>query len=131
MHLTKNKLTAVLLVGLFSTTFSTLTSASENISVNVCKYIKEDNQRVLREYLVGNKVKLNKVYQNFSCNGDSLLRFAILHNANKSGKYLSKRLSTKRLDQAESDGKTIMEWADSIQKSDSKTIALINKRLGK
>jgi len=95
----------------------------------ICGYVASDHKSRLRDQLRSNKIKLKKIYKSMSCNNNSLLRFAMLNNADKAGAFIAKRLSASLLSKAEADGKTILEWASENGKDTSGTVSAIRKRM--
>jgi len=95
----------------------------------ICGYVASDHKSRLRDQLRANKIKLKKIYKTMSCNDSSLLRFAMLNDADKAGAFIAKRLSVSILSKAEADGKTVLEWASANGKDSSATVSAIKKRM--
>ncbi len=103
-------------------------SQADQIATSICGSVASDNKSRLRSQLRSNKLKLKKIYKGFSCNGLSLLRFAMTNNANTVGPFIAKRLSKSILVKKESDGLTPFEWALANDKASSATALAIKSR---
>lgn len=108
----------------------TSAQADDSIAANICAEVQANNTMRLRDQLKEHRLKLRNIYTDIACNGESLLRFAYHSNANDTGEYVAKRLLTGQLQAAESDGKTIAQWADANGFSGSPITAAIKDRLG-
>jgi len=95
----------------------------------ICGYVQADHKSRLRDQLRANKIKLKRIYSGLTCNNNSLLRFAMLNDADNAGAFIAKRLSASLLSKAEQDGKTVLQWADENGKSTSATVQAIKKRM--
>ncbi|NRA62350.1 MAG: DUF3718 domain-containing protein [Psychrobium sp.] len=103
-------------------------SQADQIATSICGSVASDNKSRLRSQLRSNKLKLKKIYKGFSCNGQSLLRFAMSNNADTVGPFIAKRLSKSILVKKESDGVTPYEWALANSKGDSATALAVKSR---
>ena len=63
-------------------------------------------RRVQSDY----KMKLRDYYSGVSCNGNSLIRTALVNNAVEVGTLLVKKMPSKDLQAPEADGKTLQAW---------------------
>lgn len=109
---------AVVIPVMLAVTFSGQVHSAD-IAQNICGYIDSDNKSRLRDQLKSNKLRLKKIYKGLSCNGDSLLRFAMNRDSQKVGVFMTKRLSAKILKTVEADGKTVYQWAQDSGKAES------------
>jgi len=67
-------LLSVLLVYLF--VFPSYTLAADNAAQNICQYIAADDRNRLRSFLKTKRLKIRKIFDDISCNGQNLLLFA-------------------------------------------------------
>lgn len=102
----------------------------DQLVANICDYVKSDDKNRLRKKLKESRVKLRNIYSSISCDGSSLLRTAYSANANDVGEFIAKRLPSSDLSAAESDGTTIIDWANANGHGGSVITAAINDRLG-
>ncbi|QQX81202.1 DUF3718 domain-containing protein [Shewanella sp. KX20019] len=113
-----------------SISISTPTLANQDqLAANICNYVASDDKNRLRKKLKESRVKLRNIYDGVSCNGDSLLRFAMKSGANAVGTFVAKRLPASHLGKTESDGVTIAAWAENNGHSASEITIAINDRL--
>ena len=125
-----------LLVVLASTlllTISPLANASlEDELSNLCTIIKNDDKSQLRKKLSRiektYRLKLTKYYAKLGCNNVELLRFAVIHQANDAGVYLTRKLTKSSLSKKGEDGLSLAEWAEANGYNDSPIIVNIVKR---
>ena len=103
---------------------------TDQLVANICDYVKSDDKNRLRKKLKEARVKLRNIYTGLSCDGSSLLRTAYSANANDVGEFIAKRLPSSDLSAAESDGTTIIDWANANGHGGSVITAAINDRLG-
>ncbi|UAA38389.1 DUF3718 domain-containing protein [Paraneptunicella aestuarii] len=83
---------------------------------NICTIIKNNDKSELRKKLKKvqkeYKLKLSDFYAGISCEGNSMIRHAMSTSASDAGEYLVSQMRKSDLEQAESDGKTILQWAE-------------------
>lgn len=103
--------------------------ANDQLVANICNYVQADDKNRLRKKLKEARVKLRNVYEGVTCDGNSLLRFAMISGANDVGEFMSKRLSTEELSVKEADGLTVVEWAEVNGHGGSPITAAIKERL--
>lgn len=108
--------------------YSVPAQSADNVAEAMCNYIVADHKSRFRDQLRSSKIKLKKVYNKISCNGQSLLRFSMQKDANKVGEFIVKRLPASLLAKAESDGVTVYDWAKSNGKEASPVAVAIKKR---
>ncbi|QYJ85448.1 DUF3718 domain-containing protein [Shewanella mesophila] len=110
-------------------TYTVPVHANDQLAANICNYVHADDKNRLRSKLKETRVKLRNVYQGLTCDGDSLLRFAMKSGANDVGSFMAKRLSTDDLTAKEADGKTVVEWAEANGHGGSEITAAIKDRI--
>ncbi len=95
------------------------TTASADVSsalANICTIVQADDKGELRKKMrdVENdyRRKLKDYYTGISCDGNSLIRTAMLSNAVESGTMLIKKMPKTDLNTPEADGKTLQAWID-------------------
>ncbi len=112
-----------------SLTYSPATQANvDQLVASVCDYVAADDKNRLRKKLKDARVKLRAIYDGVRCDGNSLLRTAMLSNAQDVGVYLAKQMPRESLAAAEGDGQTLLQWAASQGLADSAIAAEINAR---
>lgn len=116
-------------VMLVASSYAVPVKASDQLAANICNYVQADDKNRLRKKLKETRVKLRNVYQDISCDGDSLLRFAMKSGANDVGAFVAKRLSTTDLAAKEADGQNILEWAEANGHSALAMTSAIKERL--
>lgn len=124
----KKTLTIALAVALLIP--ATKATANENLVESICGYVVTDNKSRLRKVLKENKVRLRNIYDSITCDGQSILRFAIANDANAVGGFVSSKLSIKALQAPEEDGLTIVDWATEFGHTGSPVIANIKDKIG-
>lgn len=100
---------------------------------NICTIVKADDKGELRKKMrtvqSDYKLKLRDYYDGITCNGNSLIRTALLSNAVETGTLMVKKMPSKSLGAPEKDGKTLSVWI-SEQGLDTNPIAsVLQKRL--
>lgn len=115
---------AILSTGMYSTP----AKAYDNVAAAMCNYIVADHKSRFRDSLRSNKIKLKKVYKQITCNGHSLLRFAMTKDADNVGKFIVKRLPASLLQKPEADGVTVYDWAKANGKEASSIAQAIKTR---
>ncbi len=123
------KVLSVAIALTLSSGFFTPQVQANGVAQAICGYVASDHKSRLRDQLRANKIKLKKIYKGMRCNNESLLRFAMINNADSAGGFIAKRLSVSILEKPESDGKTVLQWASENGKDGSGTVASIKKRL--
>ena len=124
-------------LGLVLCSFMIATSSVASVDsdlANVCTIVKNNDKSELRKKL--NKVKkeyklrLSDYYTAITCGGKTLIRHAMTNSANDVGEYLIKQMRKSELNKAESDGKTIKQWAEENGHIGSPIGAALLNRLG-
>lgn len=105
------------------------TSSADQLFVNICQSVADDNKGTLRKVMSKNKVKARSFYGSLKCNNLSILRFAMSKNATETGKWLTRKLSRNSLSKPEDDGVTIESWASSNGYTGTDIAKAINERI--
>ncbi|MEW9796613.1 DUF3718 domain-containing protein [Alteromonas sp. CYL-A6] len=83
---------------------------------NICTIVKADDKGELRKKMTDvqkdYRLSLQDYYSAISCEGNSLIRTAVLNNAVESGTLLVKKMPKGDLSQPEADGKTLQAWIE-------------------
>jgi ankyrin repeat protein len=103
---------------------------SDQLVANICDYVKADDKNRLRKKIKESRVKLRSIYSGVTCDGNSLLRTAMTAGSNDVGEFVAKQLGSAELSAAESDGKTILDWAEANGHGASPIAAAVKERLG-
>jgi len=95
--------------------FAAPSQASVNDALaNICTIVQADDKGELRKKMKdvqdNFRLKLQDYYSGISCNGNSLIRTAVLSNAVEAGELLVKKMPKKELSEPEKDGKTLQAW---------------------
>lgn len=113
-----------------SSFYSQPTLAKDNqLASSICGYVAADDSNRLRKKLKDHKIRLRQAYDGILCNGSSLLKFAIEEQANKTGEFITRKVSKKALSKAGPDGLIILDWAESSSYADSPIVKAIKKRI--
>ncbi|MFQ3199050.1 MAG: hypothetical protein ACI8R9_000442 [Paraglaciecola sp.] len=100
---------------------------------NICTIVKADDKGELRKKMKlvqsDYRLKLQDYYSAISCDGNSLIRTAILNNAVETGTLMIKKMPRGELIAPEQDGKTVMDWATNNGLADSPIVAVLIERM--
>ncbi len=100
---------------------------------NMCDIVKANDKSQLRKKIhtvaTYYRMRLNDYYDAVSCDGQSLIRTAILVNALESGSLLIKKMPRGALAAPEADGKTLQAWVAEQGLDNSEIAMLLNDRL--
>ncbi|MBU2879253.1 DUF3718 domain-containing protein [Aliiglaciecola lipolytica] len=81
---------------------------------NICTIVKTDDKGELRKKMKkvqsDYRLKLKDYYTGVSCDGNSLIRTAMLSDAIETGTLMVKKMPKSDLTSPESDGKTLQAW---------------------
>ena len=81
---------------------------------NICNIVQADDKGELRKKMrlvqSDYRLKLHDYYQGITCDGNSLIRTAVLNNAVETGTLLVKKMPSRDLQTPEADGKTLQAW---------------------
>lgn len=111
--------TAISIAILSAGIYSTPAHSFDNVAQAMCNYVVADHKSRFRDQLRSKKIKLKRVYKQITCNGHSLLRFAMTKDADQVGKFIVKRLPASLLKGTEADGVSVYDWAKSNGKEGS------------
>ncbi len=121
----------LLVTGLF-TPMKAVASLEDELA-NICTIVKNDDKTQLRKKLTRiekeHRLKLSKFYDSLRCNNLELIRFAVIHNSDDAGVYLTRKLSRTSLGKVSEDGLTLQSWAEANGYTSSKIIESVIKRL--
>jgi hypothetical protein len=119
-------------------TMSLLTAGNAQADVvealqNICTIVKADDKGELRKKMKrvqsDYNLKLKDYYTGVSCGGNSLIRTAMLNNAEATGTLMVKKMPKGDLKAPEKDGKTVLIWASENGLDASPIVAALNKRI--
>ncbi|MBO1255755.1 DUF3718 domain-containing protein [Alteromonas sp. 5E99-2] len=100
---------------------------------NICTIIKADDKGELRKKMrtvqSDYNMKLRDYYSGISCNGNSLIRTAMLSDAVETGTLLVKKMPKSELANPEQDGKTLSAWISENDLSASPIATVLNERI--
>jgi hypothetical protein len=86
-----------------------------DVFINICEIIEVDASDLFRKRMNSAdknfNLKLKSYYKSMSCEGNNLVRTAILSNSFESGVLMVKKLPKNIFTTPEHDGKTDLEWA--------------------
>lgn len=71
------------------------TAKADNLSLRICEYVQANDKNRLRSFLKQNKLKIRKVFDGLSCNGDNLLIFAAKSQSLEVGEFIIGKLPAK------------------------------------
>ncbi len=102
-------------VAVASLSFANVAQAGiEDDLANICHIVQADDKGELRKKMrrvqTDYRLKLHDYYTGISCDGNSLIRTAVLNNAVETGTLLVKKMPSRELQEPESDGKTLQAW---------------------
>lgn len=122
------KLSLAITAAIISGSIYSTPAQANNVAEAMCNYVVADHKSRFRDQLRSNKIKLKKIYSQVTCNGQSLLRFAMTKDAENVGKFIVKRLPASLLKKAESDGVTVYDWAKANGKEASAIAQAVKAR---
>ncbi len=73
---------------LLTTLASTPAKADTHMATRICEYVAANDKNRLRSYLKQNKLKIRKIFNGVSCNGDNLIVFAAKNKALEVGEFV-------------------------------------------
>lgn len=114
--------------------FSNAAQADVNEALaNICTIVQADDKGELRKKMrrvqSDFKLKLHDYYSGISCNGNSLIRTAIVNNAVDVGTLLVKKMPSRELQNPEADGKTLQAWIAEQGLQSSPISSELNERI--
>jgi hypothetical protein len=105
----------------------------DEVLQNICTIVKADDKSELRKKMKrvqsDYNLKLKDYYTGISCGGNSLIRTAMLNNAEKTGTLMVKKMPRVNLSSPEKDGKTVLVWASENGLDASPIVTALNKRI--
>ena len=100
---------------------------------NICTIVQADDKGELRKKMRSvesdYRLKLKDYYSGVSCNGNSLIRTAMLSNAVEAGSLLVKKMPKSDLSAPETDGKTLQAWVSENGLEGNEIATVLNGRL--
>jgi hypothetical protein len=100
---------------------------------NICTIVKADDKGELRKKMKrvqsDYNLKLKDYYTGVSCGGNSLIRTAMLNNAEATGTLMVKKMPKGDLKAPEKDGKTVLVWASENGLDASPIVTALNNRI--
>jgi hypothetical protein len=116
-------------------TFASAPSQANEVAAalsNICNIVVADDKSELRKKIKtvssNFRLKLKDYYTGVKCNGNSMIRTAVLNDAVEAGTLLVKKMPKKHLAAPEEDGKTLQAWIDEQGKGDSAiAVALLDR----
>ena len=114
--------------------FSNVAQADVNEALaNICTIVQADDKGELRKKMrrvqSDYKLKLHDYYSGISCNGNSLIRTALVNNAVEVGTLLVKKMPSRDLEAPEADGKTLQAWIAEQGLQSSPISSELNERI--
>lgn len=92
------------------------TASVDDALANICTIVQADDKGELRKKMKtvqdDFRLKLQDYYPGITCDGNSLIRTAMLSNAIETGSLLIKKMPKNQLNEPEKDGKTLQAWID-------------------
>jgi hypothetical protein len=100
---------------------------------NICTIVKADDKGELRKKMKrvqsDFRLALKDYYAGISCDGNSLIRTAMLNNAVETGTLMVKKMSKGDLSTPEQDGKTVITWAYENGLDSSPIVSVLKDRI--
>ncbi|GAB2707859.1 DUF3718 domain-containing protein [Aliiglaciecola aliphaticivorans] len=114
--------TLLFVFAIFLVTLFYASNAKANINValkNLCSLVASDDtstlQQKITEMRTHYRLKLQHYYDGISCDGQSLIRTALLNKANHTAELLIEHLPKRKLRMPEHDGKTLLQWINETE----------------
>lgn len=99
--------------------------ANQQLVASICDYVATDQKSRLRKKLKESRVKLRNIYSSISCNGMSLIRFAVDKNSVDIGVFIVKKIPASKLSSFGD-----VAWAEANGHAGSEIIAKLKSRIG-
>ncbi|MFC3093454.1 DUF3718 domain-containing protein [Alteromonas sediminis] len=100
---------------------------------NICTIVKADDKAELRKKLrtmqSDYNMKLRDYYSGITCDGNSLIRTALLNNAVETGSLMIKKMPGSALQAPEQDGKTLTVWIEEKGLQSNPIVSQLNERI--
>lgn len=105
----------------------------EDALANICNIVKANDKGELRKKMKNVqksfRLRLGDYYEGIQCNGNSLIRFALISDAVDAGTLLVKKLPKSKLREPEEDGIALTAWIESKGFSDSPIAAEVSEKI--
>lgn len=111
-----------LLTGLFVVTPAAY--ADQQLAASMCDYVKADDKNRFRKLLSDNRLRLRNIYDGVMCEGNSMVRHAVINKAAGAGEFIIKQLPAAQIT-ASGD----IAWAEANH-AGSPLIAVLKERAG-
>ena len=111
-----------LLTGLFVVTPAAY--ADQQLAASMCDYVKADDKNRFRKLLSDNRLRLRNIYDGVMCDGNSMIRHAVINKAAGAGEFIIKQLPAAQITASGDIG-----WAESNH-AGSALIAVLKERAG-
>ena len=90
----------------------------QRLAENLCDYAKNNNRASMRKKLKSARMRLKSIYPGLICGaGGSLMRVAVSNDSIDAAKFIATKAGKKGLKTAGKDGKTVLEFAESLVSS--------------
>lgn len=100
---------------------------------NICNIVQSDDQSELRKKMRNVQsnfsMKLSDYYDGITCDGNSLIRTALLSNAVEAGTLLVKKMPKSKLGEPENDGVLLTDWIASNGLEGNAIAAAVKERM--
>lgn len=115
-----------LFVALLVTSLPVKADKEDQLVISICNFVANDDKKRFRIKMRRTKIKLRNIYDGITCDGMSLLQFALTKNAAEIGVYITKLLPSGKLSNGQD-----LEWAMQNGFADSPITDAIKKRINK
>lgn len=100
---------------------------------NICTIVQADDTGELRKKLrlvqTDYRLKLQDIYPGITCDGNSLIRTAVINDSVEAGSLLIKKMPKSDLGAPEQDGKTLIAWISENGHDSSPIASALQKRM--
>ena len=132
MKLNKKLIAVSALLSTLSLSHSALAGIEDDLA-NICNIVISNDKSELRKKMKNvqsdYQMRLSDYYDGITCNGNSLIRTAILNDAVDTGTLLVKKMPKSKLQEPETDGMLLAAWIETNGKSDSPISSALTERL--
>lgn len=108
-------------------------SEVEEALANICNIVVADDKSELRKKIrivrSNFRLQLKDYYTGIKCNGNSMIREAVLNNSVEAGTLLVKKMPKKDLSSPEEDGKTLQAWISEQGLADNPIAIALQERI--
>jgi hypothetical protein len=127
------KITSITIISLSLLNFSSVSRADnlDRLVTSLCESAKTDDRTGMRKKLKSAKIRLRNIYTGINCGpSGSLLRVATSSDSLQAATFIATKIGKKNLSSAESDGKNIVQWTESLGDSGKQSfIDLYNSKM--